>query len=34
MMTLRTWSGSRVPFAWRLVPRVALGWLRHWLSRP
>lgn len=27
-MLLRTWCGSRVPFTWSTLWRVALGWLR------
>lgn len=31
-MILTTWSGSRIPFRWRLLHRWALGWVRYWIG--
>lgn len=30
--TLTTWSGSRIPFSWRILPRFLLGWVRYYLA--
>lgn len=31
-MKLRTYAGSEIAFSLRILPRWALGWIRHWIS--